>query len=197
MNNPIPQQEDLIEIGTIVSPQGNKGEVRVYPVSDFPERFKEPGLRWLQYPKQMTSQPISLLKGRQASGKNLYMLQFEGIDDRDKAETLRDCKLFVKKSDRPQLEDDEYHVDDLIDLEVFDHRSKELIGIVSDIFWAGNDLLEVTLTQPISSPDTAKKKKLVEKVMIPFVKEIVPVVDLKAKRLEIMPPPGLLEVNLV
>jgi 16S rRNA processing protein RimM len=44
-------QEEWIEIGTIVSPQGLNGELRVYSNSDFPERFLVPGKRWLQAPQ--------------------------------------------------------------------------------------------------------------------------------------------------
>lgn len=199
--NPMPQLDDLIEIGTIVAPQGLKGEVRVYPASDFPERFEEEGLRWLQYPNQSKPQPIHLLQGRPIAGKGLYVIQLEGIDNRDQAEMLRHCKLFVERSNRPLLEEDEYHVDELIDLEVFHHETGEAIGIVTDIYRAGHDLLEVKLYHPLQSKKTKAQKsqkspKLIEKVMIPFVKEIVPVVNLETRRLEVAPPPGLLEVNL-
>jgi 16S rRNA processing protein RimM len=201
--NPTPQLEDLIEIGTIVAPQGLKGEVRVYPTSDFPERFEDPGLRWLQYPSQPNPQPIRLLKGRKVAGKELYVIQLEGIDSRDQAEILRNCKLSVERTNRPLLDEDEYHVDELIDLEVFHHETGEAIGVVTDIYWAGHDLLEVKLHRPLAQAEKPNEKKksqkppkLVEKVMIPFVKAIVPVVDLESGRLEIDPPSGLLEVNL-
>jgi 16S rRNA processing protein RimM len=130
------------------------------------------------------------------------VIQLEGIDSRDQAEMLRHCKLFVERSNRPLLGEDEYHVDELLDLEVFDHQTGEAIGIVTDIYWAGHDLLEVKLHHPLSQPEKLEKKKSqkpsksVKTVMVPFVKEIVPVVNLKTRRIEITPPPGLLEVNL-
>ena len=43
-------QPESIEVGTITSPQGLKGELRVYSDSDFPERFTKAGTRWLQHP---------------------------------------------------------------------------------------------------------------------------------------------------
>ncbi|MGB3200994.1 MAG: ribosome maturation factor RimM, partial [Nodosilinea sp.] len=46
--------DDWVEIGRIVAPQGVKGEVRVYPSTDFPERFLEPGDRWLKRPRSLT-----------------------------------------------------------------------------------------------------------------------------------------------
>ncbi|NEQ98338.1 MAG: hypothetical protein F6K30_16735 [Cyanothece sp. SIO2G6] len=147
---------------------------------------------------------------------------------------MRDSLLLVPVSDRPHLEDDEYHVMDLLGVQVFHHDTGELIGIIKDVIPAGNDLLEVELSQPSLSTDAtetappqnlsqleeseqpsvdpsqafirrkgrramarkAKAKARQKKpltVLIPFVPEIVPVVDLDAGRIAIAPPPGLLE----
>lgn len=205
--------DEWLEIGTIVSPQGLKGELRVNPSTDFPERFEEPGIRWLQRNENMPPEPVELLDGYQIPGKNIYVIQIEGVEDRLAAESLRGCKLLVEKSDRPHLEADEYHVSDLINLEVYHQNTGENLGIVTAILWAGNDVLEVKLHQQNfnekNTPDLSnisrksKRKKYKPKpqkpatVLIPFVKEIVPVVDLEAGRLEINPPPGLLEINQI
>lgn len=117
-------------------------------------------------------------------GKGLYVVKLVGIDDRGQAEALRGSKLLVPESDRPLLEEDEFHVRDLLQLEVFDQATQTLIGTVNDVFAAGNDLLEVKLTQPKDKTTT---------VLIPFVKAIVPVVDLKQRRIEITPPAGLID----
>jgi 16S rRNA processing protein RimM len=74
--------EDWIEIGTIVAPQGLRGEVRVQSVSDFPERFEKLGTRGLQAPDGGEIRAIELLKGRYIPGKNIYVVQLSGIDDR-------------------------------------------------------------------------------------------------------------------
>ncbi|NJK74873.1 MAG: ribosome maturation factor RimM [Oscillatoriales cyanobacterium RU_3_3] len=210
---------DWIEIGTIVAAQGLYGEVRIYPNSDFPERFIEPGKRWLLHPNQTEPEPIEFLGGRYIPGKGLYAVELEGIEDRSDAEALRGCKLFVEKSDRPYLEPDEFYIQDLIGLEVFNQLTGEVIGKVIDIIPAGNDLLEVELNQakpeivaaepaPQTIPKSTeferkkarkkqqKKSDLEPKqttTLIPFVTEIVPIVDLENGRLEISPPPGLLE----
>jgi len=181
--------DDWLEIGKIVAPQGLAGEVRVYPESDFPERFEEPGTRWLLRPGDMSPQPIELLSGRYIEGKNLYVLKLKGVNHRSQAEMLRGSLLFVPMSDRPQLGDDEYHVLDLIGLEVFMQESGQLVGVVVDIIAAGNDLLEVKLDQSFAEDKAGKI------VTIPFVMAIVPVVDLENRRVEITPPIGLLEIN--
>lgn len=196
-----------LEIGKIVAPQGLNGEVRVYPNSDFPERFEQPGQRWLLRPDETEPQSIELLKGQYIPSKNLYVVKLAGVKNSDQAEALRGCVLMVPQSDRPKLQEDEYHVLDLIGLEVFNQLTQEVVGTVVDVFSAGNDLLEVKINQPqqiISSPDlalpTGKKRKQPKTpkqktVLIPFVKAIAPVVDLQAGRIEITPPPGLLEID--
>ncbi|MGG6294421.1 ribosome maturation factor RimM [Leptolyngbya sp. AN02str] len=175
---------EWIPIGKIVGAQGLKGEVRVYPDTDFPERFEDPGQRWLLQPGATEPQPIELKSGRLLPGKGLYVLKLGGITDRTQAEALRDCLLVVDERDRPQLDDDEYHVRDLLGLSVVDQVSQVLIGTVTDVIPAGNDLLQVELANPQTKAKT---------VLIPFVKAIVPIVDLTQQRIEITPPAGLIE----
>lgn len=192
--SPSPTPDDWIEIGTIVAPQGLHGEVRVFSNSDFPERFEVPGKRWLLRPGETKPQPVELLAGNPVEGKNLYIIKLSEVENRNQAEELRGCKLLVPESDRPQLGEDEYHVRDLIGLPVFMQDSGDLVGKVVDMISAGNDLLEVQLH---SSKDEGQRTKdeRQKTILIPFVKAIVPVVDLEAGRIEITPPPGLLEIN--
>lgn len=208
---------EWIEIGTIVAAQGLDGEVRIYPDSDFPERFIEPGKRWLLFPNKTEPEPIEFLGGRYIPGKGLYAVELEGVEDRDGAEALRGCKLFVEKTDRPYLEPDEFYVQDLLGMEVFNQLTGEFLGKVTDIIPAGNDLLEVETNpnpaetfpaepEKVEAPkveadprNTRKPRKTrvqqpkSTKVLIPFVKEIVPIVDLEKGRIEVSPPPGLLD----
>jgi 16S rRNA processing protein RimM len=192
-NIPNPTSDDWLEIGTIVSPQGLKGELRVYSNTDFPERFEQPGVRWLLRPNATEPEPVELLSGRWIPGKGVYIIQLAGVENREQVDALRDCKLLVKASDRLPLEEDEYHVLDLVGLEVFNQENGEAIGVVVDIFSAGNDLLVVN--RPSSVVSNEEKPSQKKQVLIPFVKAIVPVVDLEQGRIEITPPPGLLELE--
>ena len=203
---------EWLEVGTITSPQGLKGELRVYPDSDFPERFTKPGIRWLKHPQTKAITEVQLKGGRHIASKNLYVIKLEGTEDRNQAEFWRDYKLLVDKSDRPKLNKDEYHVVDLVGLEVFHQVTGENIGVVVELYSAGNDLLEIQLHQQPEvevKPDKdlstisrrSKRKKFRPKakkpltVFIPFVKAIVPVVDVANRRVEITPPDGLLNMN--
>lgn len=100
--------ENWLEIGKIVAPQGLNGEMRVYPTSDFPERFMEPGQRWLLKPGQTEPQPVELMDGRYVPGKGVYVIQLAGVETREEVENLRNSRLFVPASDRGYLEADEY-----------------------------------------------------------------------------------------
>ncbi|WP_068820196.1 ribosome maturation factor RimM [Phormidesmis priestleyi] len=174
-------QSPYLEIGKIVSTQGLKGEVRVYPDSDFPERFIEPGKRWILRSNATQPEEIQLVKGRYLDGKGLYVVQFAGVNTCEEAEALRGSKILVLASDRLDLEEGEFHVADLIGLQVFDQATQTQVGTVVDILSAGNDLLEI------------QREGSESRVLIPFVMAIVPIVDLKQNRIEITPPPGLID----
>lgn len=171
-----PNQE-LMVVGKLVAAQGLKGELRVLPLSDFPQRFTEPGQRWLQR-RQDPPRSIELVSGRQLPGKELFVVRLAGVESREGAEALVGEELLVPANDRPKLAKGEFHLLDLIGLEV--RLEGEKIGTVSDLIHAGNDLLEVDLGD--------------RKLLIPFVEAIVPEVELAGGWIGITPPPGLLEL---
>jgi 16S rRNA processing protein RimM len=180
--------EELLLVGRIVAAQGLKGELRVNPLSDFPERFTRPGRRWLR-PRNGPVQEIQLLSGRQLPGKELYVVRLEGIHDRSAAEALVGQELLVPASQRPKLAQGEFHLLDLVGLEVRlleAEGSGSVIGTVRDLVHAGNDLLEVELSGSGEAPP--------RQLLIPFVTAIVPRVELAEGWIGITPPPGLLEL---
>jgi 16S rRNA processing protein RimM len=172
---------DWMEIGLIVAPQGLKGEMRVYPHSDFPERFEVPGERWLYGEDLQEPQSVQLQRGFYIPGKDLYVIKLANVDNRNQAEALRGKMLVVPVTDRLELDEGEYHVADLIGLQVFLQETGAEIGVVVDLMKMGTDLLVIK---------TGDKD-----VMVPFVPAIVPVVDMVKRRIEITPPAGLLSLN--
>lgn len=180
-----PQADDWLPVGQVVGVQGLRGELRVNPASDFPERFTVPGTRWLRG-RNGAVKAIELMAGRQLPGKSLFVVRFEGINDRTAAEALVGQTLLVRADDRPDLADGEFHLLDLVGLEVRvnadGETGSEVIGTVTDLISGGNDLLEVELR------DGGRR------VLIPFVETIVPEVHLEEGWLLLTPPPGLLEL---
>ena len=191
------EEQELLVVGRVVGVQGLRGELRVNPLSDFPERFTRPGRRWLRpvqgrRAESAMAAEVELLSGRQLPGKALFVIRLEGVNDRSSAEALVGQELLVPAADRPKLARGEFHLLDLVGLEVRLLESSDTespaqagrcIGTVKDLIHAGNDLLEVELTEG-GAP-----------LWIPFVKAIVPEVQLDAGWLGITPPPGLLELG--
>ena len=175
------ESDDWLSVGKIVGVQGLQGELRVNPASDFPERFTAPGPRWLRSRKGGEPAEIQLKKGRRLPGKSLFVVRFEGIDNRSAGEALVGQVLLVSADDRPELEEGEFHLLDLMGLEARLNADGTAIGTVSDLISGGNDLLEITTTDG-------------RKLLIPFVEAIVPEVQLEEGWLLLTPPPGLLEL---
>jgi len=207
---------EWMEIGKIIAPQGLGGDLRVYPSSDFPERFLKPGKRWLLSPGQTEPKSIELLGGRYLVNQGLYVIKLAGIENREQAEALRNSQLLIEKGDRPQLEEDEFYVPDLIGLTVINQFNGETIGKVVNMISVGHDLLEVETIStdipiisevprennlPQKSPKSRRKKHQQKpqspqsrNILIPFVKEIVPIVNFEQSLIEITPPEGLIDL---
>ena len=174
------EKDKWMSIGEIVAAQGLRGDIRIKPNSDFPERFIKPGKRWIQKANELPTE-ITLNKGTIIPGKSIYVLSIEGVSNRTSAEEIIGWKLVIPVDSRPKLREEEYHYFDLIGLEARRGPKKTLIGYVTDLIKGGNDLLEIELVEG-------------KKVLVPFVKEIVPEIEIKEKWLLINPPPGLLEL---
>ena len=176
-------KNEWLVVGLITSCHGINGQVKVKSLSDFEERFLKPGIRWLQKENEPPSE-IELLSGFKQPGKETFIIKLKGINTRNHAEKLKKFKILVKSDTLPKLQKEEFHLLELVNLEVKTFEDDELkkIGKVIDLENEKNNLLVIELF---------KNQK---KVLIPFVKEIVPSVDIKNNFLIINPPNGLLEL---
>jgi len=176
-------KNEWLVVGLITSCHGINGQVKVKSLSDFEERFLNPGIRWLQKENEPPSK-IKLTSGYKQPGRETFIIKFEGITTRNNAEQLKNYKILVKTNKLPKLNKEEFHLLELINLQVKILENKELktIGKVIDLENEKNNLLVIELL---------KDQK---KVLVPFVKEIVPLIDIKNNFLIINPPNGLLEL---
>ena len=176
-------KNEWLIVGLITSCHGINGQLKVKSLSDFEERFLKPGMRWLQKENEMPSE-IELISGYKQPGKETFIVKLQGINTRNQAELLKKSKILVKADKLPKLKKEEFHLLELINLEVKTLENDELkiIGKVINLENEKNNLLVIELF---------KNQK---KVLIPFVKEIVPSVDIINNFLIINPPKGLLEL---
>ena len=176
-------KNEWLTVGLITSCHGVNGQVKVKSLSDFEERFVEPGMRWLQKENE-TPLKIELISGFKQPGKEIFIVKFKGINTRNHAEQLKKFKILVKTDKLPKLKKEEFHLLELINLEVksFENDELKIIGKVINLENEKNNLLVIELFE--------NQKK----VLVPFVQEIVPLVDIKNNFLIINPPNGLLEL---
>ncbi|WP_424529688.1 ribosome maturation factor RimM [Sphaerisporangium viridialbum] len=162
-------------VGRIGRPHGIRGEVTVEVRTDDPEARFAPGT-------SLATEPAGtgpLVVERMRWNKNILVLGFEGIADRNEAEELRDTILVIDSSEIPPPGDpDEFYDHQLIGLSVVT-TGGEAVGEIVDVLHHGQDLLVIQRDQG--------------EVLIPFVKALVPEVDLDAKRVVVDAPPGLLD----
>ena len=175
--------DEWMIVGLITSPQGVNGKIKVKSLSDFQERFTKPGKRWLQKGNE-TPKEFELTSGFKKPGKESFIITFKEIKNRDQVENLKGYKILVKIDSIPKLNKEEFHLTQLVNLQVkiLENNKLHIIGKVINLENEKNNLLVIQLL---------KNNK---EVLVPFVKEIVPVIDIKNKFIIVSPPAGLLEL---
>ncbi|MEV0420166.1 ribosome maturation factor RimM [Streptosporangium canum] len=162
-------------IGRIGRPHGLRGDVSVEVRTDDPERRFAPGTAVATDPA--SAGPLVIESRRWHSG--VLLVRFEGVNDRNRAEELRGTTLVIDSADIPPSDDpDEFYDHQLIGLAVVTPDG-ERVGEVSDVLHHGQDLLVV--------------RRGGTEVYVPFVKALVPVVDLDKGILVVDGPAGLLD----
>ncbi|MBB2910054.1 16S rRNA processing protein RimM [Streptosporangium becharense] len=162
-------------VGRIGRPHGLRGDVSVEVRTDDPDRRFAPGAALATDPA--SAGPLVVASRRWHSG--VLLVRFEGVTDRDRAEELRGTTLVIDSADIPPTGDpDEFYDHQLIGLAVTTPDG-ERVGEVSDVLHHGQDLLVVRRGR--------------DDVLVPFVKALVPVVDLERGLLVVDAPPGLLD----
>ena len=174
-----PEPVELIVVGRIGRPQGIKGEVTVEVRTDDPDDRFAPGAVLQTDPSERG--PLTVFSSRR-QGKYLVVL-FEGLTDRNAAETVRDTMLLVSVADLPPLaNDDEYY-------------DTQLVGLAA-VLIDGSSLGEVTDVLHLPGGDVlVVRRSHGAEALVPFVRAIVPTVDLPGRQLLIDPPEGLLELS--
>ena len=169
--------EDLLQVGIITSTHGVRGEVKVYPTTDDPRRFRRLKEVVLDTGKEKMNLEIEGVK----FFKQFVILKFKGLDNINDIEKYRQKSLYVTRKNAVRLQRDEYFIADLIGLKVQDEDGKEL-GTVKDVIETGaNDVYEVEMADGKS-------------LLLPAIKQCILNVDVENGTMQVQVLEGLLDL---
>jgi 16S rRNA processing protein RimM len=178
----IPESTDTVVVGRIGRPHGVRGLVTVEVRTDDPDLRFVPGAVLVTDPPERG--PLTVVEKRWHSGTLLLQLaRPDGAvyGNREDVDTLRNTRLLVSVSDLPELDDPDSY---------YDH---ELVGLVAQLP-DGSALGEVTAVRHEGAELLVVRRTDGGEVLVPFVRAIVPTVDVAAGHLVVDPPQGLLEL---
>jgi 16S rRNA processing protein RimM len=156
---------DKIVIGYVACAHGVKGEVRVVPLTDFPERFRQMDHLDL-YSNNRFVRTLHITRVREHEGKGEFILESD-ITDRNEAEKLAGMSVLIDREERVPLPEGSFWVDDLIGLSVLDGDGN-ILGVVANLISSGgNEVYEIKDAQG-------------DLHYIPAVEEFVKAIDLES-----------------
>lgn len=167
--------EDRLRVGVITATHGIGGEVKVFPTTDEPERFRRL--------KKVILDTGSGCRELEIEGvkffKQFVILKFKGLDRLEEVEKLKQGELYVERQNAVRLRKDEYFIADLIGIKV-ENEDGSPLGILKDVITTGaNDVYDVTLEDGSS-------------LLLPAIRQCILEVDVEAGRMRVHLLEGLL-----
>lgn len=146
--------EDLIRVGVIINTFGVKGEVKIYPDIDYFDELERVFIKDKEY-------KIEKLREQ----KGIIIAKFEGIDDINQIESLKNEEVMIALEDRPELPEGKHYVGDLLGLEVITEDG-QVLGTLDNIYNTGaNDIYEVG------------------EILLPATDEVIKQIDMENKKI--------------
>ena len=168
--------EDLLQVGVITSTHGIRGEVKVFPTTDDPNRFRKLKQVILDTGKEQLDMEIASVK----FFKNQVIVKFKGIDDINDVEKYRKAGIYVTRENAVPLGENEYFIADLIGLRVISDEEEEL-GVIDDVLQTGAN--DVYIVKKEQTPD----------LLIPAIKDCIKNVNIEEGTMVVHLLPGLRE----
>jgi 16S rRNA processing protein RimM len=160
-----------VAVGRVLRPWGLRGDLKVESLTDFPDRF-EPGARlWLNGVEREVE--------RARWQKGALYLKLSGIDEPSAAEAVRDLLLEIPEQELHELDTDEYYHHQLVGMAVHTSDGAEL-GTVAEVLSPGGNAVLVV-------------RGAGGEVLLPFIDDVIQSVDVKAGRIRVDVPDGLIE----
>ncbi len=166
---------DLVAIGKVLRPHGQVGEVRVLPLTDFPDRFSELESVYLVNEGETRNLTVERAELR----GNTVILKFTEVRTQRDAWELVGSTLEIPQEEVVALPEGTYYVFQLMGMRVLNEEG-EFLGEISDV-----------LSMPAQDVYVVKREE--EEVLIPAVESIVKSIDLERGEMVICPIPGLLD----
>lgn len=162
---------ELVLLGRFGAPHGLAGEIRLQSFTDDPLAIASYGPL-----VDKSGQHRFALSHVRRQGKDMLIARVGGVTDRNGAESVKGVELFAPRENLPEPEQDEFYLADLIGLRA-ETSSGQPLGVVTAVrnFGAG-DILEIA---PPEGDET---------VLFPFIRAVVPTVDVAGGRIVIEPP---------
>ena len=160
--------DKYFEIGVISNTHGIKGVLKVFPTTDFPERFKLLKEVFVEIRGKMEKFIV------ESTGfhKQFVLLKLKGIEDMTLAEMYKTGRILISEEDAIPLEEDEYYTRDLYDMDVYTDEG-EYLGKISEVFPTGAN--DVYVISKEGTPD----------LLIPAIKDCILNVDVKGKKMDV------------
>jgi 16S rRNA processing protein RimM len=183
-SEPLSEARAGLTLARILRARGRKGEVAAEILTDFPERLTQLREVWLTDGRGASRRAgvrrcwLSTSRGGQA------IFHFEGFDSIAQAETLVGLEVQVPIEDRMPLPQGRYYITDLIGCEIWEKEQR--IGSVRDVQATG----EASRGTPVLVAECADGE-----LLIPLAEEICVRIDTGARRIEVVLPEGLREMN--
>jgi 16S rRNA processing protein RimM len=183
--------EGWVWLARIRHTQGRKGEVFAEVLTDFPEKFSERRRLWLLKSNSTAGAEVSddareVTLVHHWMHKGGIVLQFAGVDSISAAEELAGCIVAIPLADRAHLEEGDFYIGDLIGCALVDVAGAEpvTVGEIEDVDRSAGPVAILVVRGQSDS-----------EILIPFAKDYLRRVDVDAKRVEMVLPEGLLELN--
>ena len=166
--------EQFLQVGVISSTHGIRGEVKVFPTTDDPMRFKKLKKVLLDTGRERLELEVHSVR----FFKQFAIVKFKGIDNINDIERYKGKGLFVPREDAVPLGEDEYYIADLIGMEVFTEDGH--FGVVKDVMETGAN--EVYIVESDKHGE----------VLIPAIRQCVLDVNVEEKKMKIRLMDGLI-----
>ena len=165
---------NILQVGAVTSTHGLVGEVKVFPTTDDPKRFKKLKQVLLDTGKDMLPLEVEHVK----FFKNMVILKFKGYDRIEDIMGFKGKNLYVTRENAVKLQKDEYFIADMIGMRVFSTEGEEL-GTLTDVLQTGaNDVYVV-------------EQEGAQQLLLPAIKDCIRDIDMEQMVMTVYLMPGL------